>query len=133
MSKLRGWFPLVQFIFTTHSPIEVLGASRDAVFYKLYKENDETKVSKPIENKSILHLMLNGIVTAPFLFELPSARQAAFDESRDSIDTSEDYLASKIREEVFRRVGKQEHLDEDEILKMIQEEFDKVEKELVTK
>ena len=40
--KLRSWFPLVQFIFTTHSPIVIMGASKDAAFYKVYKEGGVT-------------------------------------------------------------------------------------------
>lgn len=132
MKKLRNqWFPNIQFVFTTHSPIEILGASSDAVFYKLYKEDGITKVSKPVENKSISHLMLNGIVTAPFLFGLPSAKQAAFNEKTDNLDTSDDYYIGRIREELLRRVTEKEHVNQDDIMNLLSDAFDSVEKELV--
>ena len=44
--KLRSWFPHIQFIFTTHSPIVIMGASKDATFYKVYKESGVTKVKR---------------------------------------------------------------------------------------
>jgi predicted ATP-binding protein involved in virulence len=74
---LRHWFPGIQFIFTTHSSTAILGASKDAVFYKLYKENGITKVSQPVSG--ISNLMLNGIVTSP-LFDLESAQASSFEE-----------------------------------------------------
>ncbi len=131
MKKIRNqWFPNIQFIFTTHSPIEILGASQDAVFYKLYKEDGITKVSKPVENKSISHLMLNGIVTAPFLFGLPSAKQAAFDENKDDLDTSDDYYTGQIREELLKRVTEKKHVNQEDIMNLLSDAFDEVEKEL---
>lgn len=75
--NLRHWFPRVQFIMTTHSSTVILGASKDAVFYKLYKENGVTKVSQPVSK--ISGLMLNAIVTSP-LFDLGSAQAFAFEQ-----------------------------------------------------
>ncbi|OHD18554.1 MAG: hypothetical protein A2086_01970 [Spirochaetes bacterium GWD1_27_9] len=76
--ELRKWFPNIQFFITTHSSTVILGASKDAVFYRLYKdESGFTQVSKPISK--ISNLMLNEIITSP-LFNLESAESAAFDE-----------------------------------------------------
>jgi len=51
MKKLRETFPLIQFIVTTHSPTVLLGASEEAVFYKIYKEDGEVQISNQIANK----------------------------------------------------------------------------------
>lgn len=75
--NLRRWFPGIQFIFTTHSATVILGASRDAVFYKLYKEGGVTKVSQPV--LKISHLMMNALVTSP-LFGLESAHARSFED-----------------------------------------------------
>ena len=58
--KLSSWFPLIQFIFTTHSPIVIMGASKDAAFYKVYKEEGVTKITATVD--SISNLMANGII-----------------------------------------------------------------------
>lgn len=94
--KLRQWFPGLQFIFTTHSSTIILGASKDAVFYKLYKENGVTHISQPIS--SISNLMLNGIITSP-LFGLESARTPSFEE-----DIPEELDAHIFKEEIVDKV-----------------------------
>ncbi len=76
--KLRTWFPNIQFIFTTHSPITVLGASEDAVFFKLYKENGETKVM-PYNELRVANMRVDQILTSPF-FGLENARPKYLDE-----------------------------------------------------
>lgn len=123
VGKLRSWFPNIQFIFTTHSPIVVLGASRDAVFYKVYKEDGITKVADPIDNESLSHLMANSILTAPFLFGLDSARANAFDENKDNLDTSDDYLTGKIHEAVSQKLEKEYNINEENIFDVINEEL----------
>ncbi|TAH22498.1 MAG: hypothetical protein EAZ08_01090 [Cytophagales bacterium] len=72
--KLRGWFPNIQFIMTTHSPVTVLGASEEAVFFKVYKENGITKV-KPYEELQLGNMRADQILTSEF-FGLASARPA---------------------------------------------------------
>ncbi len=121
--KLRSWFPLIQFIFTTHSPIVIMGASKDAAFYKVYKEEGVTKVTEAVD--SISNLMANGIITSP-LFGLEDARPAAFDESREELDTSDDYLAGKIHQAISQRIQDRNNVTEDDIISLIQQELDKV-------
>jgi hypothetical protein len=75
--NLRRWFPAIQFVFTTHSSTVIQGASKDAVFYKIYKENGVTKVSQPV--LKISNLMLNAIVTSP-LFDLGTAGAFGFEQ-----------------------------------------------------
>lgn len=120
--KLRSWFPQIQFIFTTHSPIVIMGASDDAVFYKVYKEEGVTKITEPLD--SISNLMANGIITSP-LFGLEDARPASFDEEKEKIDTSDDYLAGKIHEAISQRIQQQNNITEDQIMALIQQELDK--------
>lgn len=120
--KLRGWFPDIQFIFTTHSPIVLMGASKDATFYKVYKEEGVTKVVEAVD--SISNLMANGIITSP-LVGLADARPASFDESKEELDTSDDYLAGKIHQAISERIQQRNNVTEDEIMSLIQQELDK--------
>ncbi|MCP4133001.1 MAG: AAA family ATPase [bacterium] len=124
--KLREWFPGIQFIFTTHSPLTIMGASKDAVFYKLYKENGVTKVTEPMN--SISHLMANGVITSP-LFNLPDARTFSFDEANEDLDTSDDYLSGRIHRIISKRIREEYNVTEDDIIKFINEELDKLETE----
>ncbi len=66
MKKLKNTFPLIQFIVTTHSPTVIQGASDDAHFYTIYKDNGIVKISKPLENKNDF---LNDIQTDIFGFD----------------------------------------------------------------
>ena len=123
--KLRSWFPHIQFIFTTHSPIVIMGASKDATFYKVYKESGVTKVSDAVDAASIANLMANGIVTSPLLFGLADARPAAFDENKGELDTSDDYLSGKIHQAITKHIQDRNNVTENEIMTLIQQELDK--------
>ena len=101
-----------------------MGASEDAVFYKVYKENGETKVSEPIHD--ISNLMANGVLTSP-LFDLPSARTAAFNETKQEIDTSDNYLSGKIHQAISKRLKAKSGVGEVDIIDLINEELDKYE------
>lgn len=71
--KLRELLPKVQFIFTTHSPVTILGASEDALFFKVYKdENGHTCVTEA-EELRLQNMRLDQILTSDF-FGLASAR-----------------------------------------------------------
>ena len=71
IGKLRETFSLIQFIVTTHSPTVILGASEEAVYYKIYKENGEVKISDTIETKNDF---LNDIQTEIFGFDVTQER-----------------------------------------------------------
>ncbi len=118
MKKLRDIFPLIQFIVTTHSNMVILGASEEAVFYKIYKEEGKTKLSNPIE--SIKNLMANNLSTSP-LFDMTTARARNSDEN---IDTSDDFLYTKIHQAIAKRVGGKSAMVEEEIVSMIEQELD---------
>ncbi len=105
IKKLRTWFPKIQFIFTTHSPITILGASSDAVFYRIYKENGITKVDEPFYADKISNWMANIVITSP-LFDLDSARMRAFDVRNEEVDTSQDFIYHLIHKEISQKVEK---------------------------
>ena len=104
----------LKFIFTTHSPTVILGASKDALFFKIYKENGVSKISQPVDN--IKNLMANSVATSP-LFNLENARARYSDEN---IDTSDDFLYSKIHKQIAQH-NRDKGITEQDIFKMIGE------------
>lgn len=96
VQKLRTWFKNIQFIFTTHSPIIILNASKDAVVYRLYKEEGITKISDQYQCSELSNLMLNGLITSP-LFDLERATMRIYQADKDDLDTSEDYRLGRLR------------------------------------
>lgn len=97
VSKLRSTFTNIQFIFTTHSPTIIQGASDDAIIFRVFRNDDGiTRVTDKYYRKDLNHMMLNTLVTSS-LFDLESAR---LDEDNDNADTSENFLMSKIHERV---------------------------------
>lgn len=118
VGKLRKLFPKVQWFFTTHSPIIALGASEDAVFYKLYKEDGITKVSEPFNAKTYSNRMLGSFVTSS-LFNLDTARPASFKGNEYDLETG-DYLYTRIHKKVKEQM-KNKPLQDTEIQDMISE------------
>ena len=118
VKKLREKFPLIQWFLSTHSPVLILGASDDAVFYRLYKENGKTKISEPWESTDIAHLMANSLITSP-LFNLPTARMKSL-KDRTKMDTSSNYWVGKIYDKIRQQVDSEknkgkEYLNKQEI------------------
>ncbi len=120
VSILRKAFEGIQFIITTHSPILVLSASKDAVFYKLYKEDGETKITEPI--KGLSDLMLNGLVTSP-LFGLSSARSKVFKDVENI--SNDDYITFRVHQALSKRMEKEPSATEDEFMKWVEMELEK--------
>lgn len=103
VKKLRSWFPKVQFFFTTHSPVTLLGASDDAVFYRVYKEEGKTKISEPYFKKDMINLMANSVLTSP-LFGLEDAQMNGKEKSNPDLDTSDNFLYSRIHRKISERL-----------------------------
>lgn len=104
VKKLRSLFENIQFIMTTHSPVIVLGASKDAVFYRISRENGITSVSDPYYRKNMDDWMLNTLITSS-LFGLESA---AMDNSNPfKVDTNDNYLMSRIMKRVDDKLSEQ--------------------------
>ena len=123
IGKLRKIFPKVQFIFTTHSPTIILGASEEAIIFRVYRNADDgkTRVSEPYLRKNLDHLMINSLITSP-LFGLDDARMNPEDEDSDTSDT---YLLYKINEKIKKELKKQkeqgkEFVSDEEIDELIQ-------------
>ena len=108
VSKLRSLFPNIQFIFTTHSPTIIQGASNDAIIYRVFRntEDGHTRVSDPYYRKDLNHLMINTLLTSP-LFGLNDSR---LDSDNDDSDTSKTYLLYRIKEKISERLEQQKNI-----------------------
>lgn len=115
--KLRELFPNIQFIMTTHSPIIVLGASEDAVIYRIARDEGHTYISDPYYRSDMDDMMLNTLVTSS-LFGLNSA---SMNEKKADVDTSDSYLTSRIRNVIEKRL-----LAEKGRMTLTNEEIDKL-------
>lgn len=127
VKKLRILFKNIQFIFTTHSPTIIQGASEDAIIYRVYRdsENGNTKITDKYYRKDLNHMMLNTLVTSS-LFGLTNARLS---HNNEESDTSDDYLTSRIYAVAKERIDKRKKegisiLSEEEIDSIINEIFD---------
>jgi len=134
VKKLREKFPRIQWFFTTHSPLLIMGASEDAVFYKLYKENGETKISEQWKCSDIDNMLANSILTSP-LFDLESARMRAFDETKKEVDTNSNYWYSRIEKVINEERAKQkeagkQYFSEQEIDDMVRKAIEQLKNEV---
>ncbi len=106
VKKLRTWFPNLQFIFTTHSPVSILGASEDAVFYRIYKQEGITQIAEPFYTSEIKNWMSNILITSP-LFDLQTARMRIFEQTaQEQPDTSADFISHILHKEISEEVKK---------------------------
>lgn len=103
--QLRKIFPNIQFVFTTHSPTIIQGASEDAVIYRIYRnpKTGKTSSSEAYFKKDLDHLMLNTLATSP-LFGLEDARVSI---TAKNVDTSQSYIQSRIRKQVDEELKRQ--------------------------
>lgn len=120
MEKLRKIFPEIQFIVTTHSPTVILGANKEAVFYKVYKDKDG-KVNISGQTRNIGYTN-NSLISSP-LFDLDTMASRDFDNKNFSDDN---YIYSNIHKVVAQNIEKDKDLSEDDILKIIEDELDKL-------
>jgi len=135
VKKLRKKLPNIQWFFTTHSPILIMGASEDALFYRLHKENGETKISQPVEG--ISNLMANSIITSPlFDLEFAGTREMKQDDFyKKELDTSGHFNIYKIHQGVEKKIkaGRKEkniQITESDIEKWVDEAIDEAERSL---
>ena len=62
--RLRMLFPLVQFIVSTHSPIPLLGAPKDAIFLRVDRDVVHGIIVQPLD-VDISNLLPNAILSSP--------------------------------------------------------------------
>lgn len=121
MKKLRDIFPKIQFIVTTHSPTVILGASKEAVFYKIYKEDGEVNISNQMQNEGYTH---NSLASSP-LFDLKTITSRDYDKNI----SSDDYIYEKIHKVVSKRIEDDINIDEESILALIDKELENYDKD----
>jgi len=115
--SLRKVFEDIQFIMITHSLVTVLGASDDAVFYKVYKEDGDTKITEPITD--ISEYTANILTTSP-LFEMQSAKARAFNEN--NLLSSDDYQAHELNKSIDAMLSSPDNETlKDDILKQLEQ------------
>ena len=117
IKTLRDFFPKIQFIVTTHSPTVILGASKEAVFYKIYKEDGEVQISSQMPNEGYTN---NTLISSP-LFDLKTMKSKHF--SNDQL-SDDDYIYSKIHKAVELKLKKDFDIDENNLLEFIAQELD---------
>lgn len=117
VSTLREVFPNIQFILTTHSPTVLMGASKDAVFYKIYKEDGEINISNQLQNEGYT---LNTLISSP-IFDLGTAT------SRDYTGqiSSDDFVMAKTHKAIAEKI-KDIDISDEEIDKLIAEQLDSI-------
>jgi ABC-type polysaccharide/polyol phosphate transport system ATPase subunit len=109
VKKLRTIFPNIQFIFTTHSPSIIQGASDDAILFRTYRIDGRTHVSAPYYRKDLNNFMMNTLVTSS-LFGLDDSR---LDSDNNMADTSDDYYTYKISRKIQEKIDQQRRAGKD--------------------
>lgn len=116
--------PNIQWFFTTHSPIITLGASPDAVFYKLYKdEKGITRTNPPVVG--IENMTANSLITS-LLWRVKSFASVKMQPEYISND---DYIYQKIHEVISKRIQDVPSLVDDDIMNMIENELNKLDED----
>jgi energy-coupling factor transporter ATP-binding protein EcfA2 len=106
--QLSDTFPNIQFIVTTHSPIPLLGAPKNAVFITVYKD-EEQQICAERFSVDITNLLPNTILSSP-IFGFDAISSVNHD-TKDRLVTEDDYseaifykiLAQKIKDRRLRR------------------------------
>ena len=116
--SIREVFEGIQFIMTTHSLVTVLGASEDAVFYKVYKEGKNTKITSQIDD--ISYYTSNILLTSP-IFNLDSMKARGF--KKDERLSSDDYIYREIHTAIREHMKKNPSALDDELKEKVRAEL----------
>jgi hypothetical protein len=112
-------YPDVKLIVTTQDPIVILGASKDAVFYKVYKDEEGSiKFDTPITD--ISDYSANILITSP-LFNMDSAKSRAYNDKENYL-SDDDYKKHQLNKKIDEML--ENDSDEDiklDILKQLEE------------
>jgi len=118
IKKLRTKFPKIQWIFTTHSPIVMLGASENSIAYKIYKEEGITKCSEQIEIKDFT---ANSLISS----NIWDLQQFYTTEIKHDLILNIDDTYKKIYEVVQSKRKSQAHISNDDLINLIEKEIEK--------
>ncbi len=90
-SVLSKYFPNVQFIASTHSPIPLLGAPEQSIFLKVEQTNDDGIMIKRLKKleRDMKYLLPNAVFTSD-IFDL-SEIESSNNPDIDAIRTEDDY------------------------------------------
>ena len=101
-SKLRKFFPNTQFIFTTHSPMIIHGASADALLFRVYRETNTgiTQISTPYRRMQLDHLMINSLLTSP-IFGVTDISLGTIDQ----VNSHDSYLQVRVSQKLNERLS----------------------------
>jgi len=116
--NLRKVFKNIQFIMITHSLVTVLGASEDAVFYKVYKEGKDTKITGQIDD--ISYYTSNILLTSP-IFNLDSMKARGF--KKDERLSSDDYIYREIHTAIREHMRDNPSALDDELKQKVKDEL----------
>ena len=103
---------------TTHSPTVLLGAGKEAVFYKIYKEEGDVKLSNQIKNEGYTN---NTLVSSP-LFNLETVISRNYDTRKKSL-SNDDYIYEKIHKKISQKIQDESLIEEAEIADLIENEL----------
>ncbi len=130
VKKLRDKFSGIQWIFTTHSPILNLGASENAIVYKVYKEFKEeinengeakkigvTRISKPM---NVVGHTANSLLTST-IWNVPNF---VTEGTELELISNMDNIYKNIHKVVSERQKNDTSFDENDLIKLIENELD---------
>ena len=117
--KLRDIFKNIQFIITTHSLVTILGANKDAVFYKVYKKDGITKIAEEVND--ISNYTANILLSSP-LFGLKTIQTRDYKGS-DNI-SSDDYKQNEINQQIKKKLENNENEISNDMKQKILNELD---------
>lgn len=130
VKKLRDKFKGIQWIFTTHSPILNLGASENAIVYKVYKELKEeinengevkkigvTRISKPM---NVVGHTANSLITST-IWNVPNF---VTEGTELELISNMDNIYKNIHKVVSEKQKNNTSFDENDLIKLIENELD---------
>lgn len=116
VSTLRGLFPKVQFIVSTHSPIPLLGAPYNSVILNVNRESAREGISiKRLDNEiDFKRLTPEALLTSP-IFGFREIIADALEENYSLLETESDYEKIMENDKVRKRI---ENLSEEDLKKL---------------
>ncbi len=101
---LSKYFPNVQFVASTHSPIPLLGGPKQSIFLKIERTNEDGIVIKRLKKleRDIRYLLPNAIFTSE-IFGLAEI-ESSYNPRIDAIRTQDDYSEIEELEKAKRRL-----------------------------
>ena len=124
VNKLKTIFKRIQWFFTTHSPDLMLGASEDAIAYKMYKEIiDKEGVTKISEQIEIKNFTANSLLTS----NIWGLEKFYTQNTKPEFISDLDDINQKIYQVVQAKRKEKTHIANDDLISLIEKEIEKEE------